>query len=88
APGALLASTSPARHAGSVGIPILLIHGDKDTVVPIEQSQRMADAMKAAGKPVEFITLADENHYLVKSATRTQTLQALETFLSKHLPTN
>ncbi len=45
----------------------------QDTVVPIEQSQLMANAMKAAGKPVEFVTLANENHYLTKAATRTQT---------------
>jgi pimeloyl-ACP methyl ester carboxylesterase len=85
---AKLAATSPAKLAANVRTPLLLIHGDKDTIVPIEQSQVMAAAMKAAGKPVEFITLTDENHYLTKSATRTQTLQALETFLSKNLPTS
>jgi dipeptidyl aminopeptidase/acylaminoacyl peptidase len=46
----------------------------------------MASAMKAAGKPVEFVTLVDENHYLTKSATRTQTLEALQAFLAKNLP--
>jgi dipeptidyl aminopeptidase/acylaminoacyl peptidase len=46
----------------------------------------MEKAMKAAGKSVEFITLSGENHYLTKSATRTQTLEALEAFLAKNLP--
>jgi dipeptidyl aminopeptidase/acylaminoacyl peptidase len=81
-----LAATSPAKLAANVRVPLLLIHGDKDTVVPIEQSQLMASAMKAAGKPVEFVTLVDENHYLTKSATRTQTLEALQAFLAKNLP--
>jgi len=88
ATSAQLAATSPARLAANLRGPVLLIHGDKDTIVPIEQSQAMAAAMKAAGKPVEFITLAGENHYLTKSATRTQTLAALETFLTKNLPVN
>ena len=81
-----LMATSPARQVANIRSPVLLIHGDKDTVVPIEQSQRMANAMKAAGKPVEFVTLVDENHYLTKSATRTQTLEALQAFLAKNLP--
>jgi dipeptidyl aminopeptidase/acylaminoacyl peptidase len=86
APTSKLFAASPAKQAASIRAPVLLIHGDKDTVVPIEQSEVMAQAMKAAGKPVEFVTLADENHYLTKTTTRTQTLQALEAFLAKNLP--
>ncbi|WP_293482455.1 S9 family peptidase [Phenylobacterium sp.] len=81
-----LMAHSPARQAGAVKAPILLIHGDKDTVVPIEQSKRMADVLKSAGKPHEFIVLEGENHYLTKSANRIRTLEALEAFLAKNLP--
>lgn len=83
-----LAAMSPARHADAVKAPILLIHGDKDTVVLPSQSLLMADRLKAAGKPHELVILKGENHYLTKTATRTQTLEALETFLGKHLPVN
>ena len=86
APRSLLDSTSPARIAGKAAIPVLLIHGDKDTVVPIEQSERMVRAMNLAGKPVEMVTLIDENHYLTHSTTRTQMLEALAAFLAKNLP--
>lgn len=79
---------SPVRHAAAVKIPILLIHGEKDTVVRVEQSERMADALKAAGKSYELIHLPEENHYLTKTATRTQTLESLERFLAKNLPMN
>ncbi len=80
-------ATSPARQAAKVQAPILLIHGDKDTVVLPEQSEVMAKALKAAGKPYEYVVLKDENHYLTRAATRTQTLEAIEAFLAKHLPT-
>jgi dipeptidyl aminopeptidase/acylaminoacyl peptidase len=86
APPAKLLATSPSHQVANIRAPVLLIHGDKDTVVPIEQSQNMATAMTAAGKPVEFVTLTNENHYLTRAATRTQTLEALETFLAKNLP--
>lgn len=36
----------------------------------------------------EFITLENENHYLTRTATRTQTLEALGRFLAKNLPVN
>ncbi|MBX3486057.1 S9 family peptidase [Phenylobacterium sp.] len=81
-----VAAMSPARHAEAVTAPVLLIHGDRDTVVQISQSQRMADVLKAAGKPYEFIVLEGENHYLTKSANRTRMLEALEAFLAKNLP--
>ena len=84
----VLAATSPVRHLDAIKAPILLIHGDKDTVVSVAQSQLMAERMKAAGKPFELIVLEDENHYLIKSANRTRTLEALEQFLAKNLPVN
>jgi dipeptidyl aminopeptidase/acylaminoacyl peptidase len=83
-----LQAQSPARHAGAVRAPVLLIHGDKDTVVDIAQSELMADALKAAGKAYEFVVLENENHYLTRTATRTQTLEVLERFLAKNLPVN
>ncbi len=81
-----LASTSPAQHAGDIKIPLLLIHGDQDTVVPPEQSEVMVKAMRAANRPVEYVVMVGENHYLTKSATRTQMLKSLEAFLAKNLP--
>lgn len=81
-----LNATSPAQLVTKATAPILLVHGDQDTVVAPQQSQVMANALKAAGKPVDYVVLAGENHYMTRSATRTQMLQALDTFLAKHLP--
>jgi dipeptidyl aminopeptidase/acylaminoacyl peptidase len=86
APAAKLLATSPGHQVAGIRAPILLIHGDQDTVVPIEQSLNMAKALTAAGKPVEMVTLSEENHYLTRAATRTQTLEALGAFLAKNLP--
>ncbi len=77
---------SPARFAGAVRAPILLIHGVDDTVVPISQSQRMARALKAAGKQYELIELAGEDHWMMtSSASRIRTLTELERFLGKYI---
>ena len=79
---------SPARLAEQVEIPILLIHGKDDTVVPYVQSQIMASALKKAGKPVEFVTLDGEDHWLSSGATRLTMLTSTVQFLEKHNPPN
>jgi len=81
-----LAAASPLRYADRVSIPVLLIHGDKDTVVGPSHSRRMAEALKKAGKPVEYVELAGESHSMAKMSSRTRTLEALEAFLAANLP--
>jgi len=83
-----LADVSPAAHIDRVTIPVLLIHGKDDTVVPLEQSRIMADALKAAGKPVELVTLDSTDHWLTNGETRLAMLQATMAFLEKNNPPN
>ena len=77
---------SPVKHADKADAPILLIHGRDDTVVPIEQSEKMSDALKAAKKPVEFVILQNEDHWLSREDTRLQMLQATVKFLEANNP--
>jgi acetyl esterase/lipase len=77
---------SPAKHADQADAPILLIHGKDDTVVPIDQSLEMAHALKAAGKPVELVTLAGADHWLLHEDTRLAMAQASLAFVLKYNP--
>jgi dipeptidyl aminopeptidase/acylaminoacyl peptidase len=81
-----LVATSPLQQVANIRAPILLMHAEKDTIVAPVQSQAMAEALRDAGKPVEFLMLADDDHYLRRSETRTRMLEALERFLAKNLP--
>ena len=81
-----LEAISPVDQADKVNIPVLIIHGKDDTVVPFEQSQMMADALKKAGKPYDFVILNHEDHWLSRSDTRLQMLQATVDFLEKNNP--
>lgn len=84
---AQLDAASPVRSVKQVAIPLLLIHGDQDTVAAPEQSTVMAKAMTTAGKPVQLVLLKGENHYLTKPESRLQTLTTISDFLAKNLPT-
>ena len=77
---------SPIKHIDKITVPVLVIHGKDDTVVPFDQSQRMVDAMKAAGKPVEFVVLKSEDHWLSRTETRQQMLDETVKFLETNNP--
>lgn len=81
-----LDARSPARLAAEADAPILLIHGRDDTVVPIEQSRLMDRALRTAGKPVEFIELDGEDHWLSRAATRQRMLVETVRFLEQQNP--
>jgi dipeptidyl aminopeptidase/acylaminoacyl peptidase len=81
-----LAQVSPIAHVADVHIPVLLIHGADDTVVPFEQSQIMFDALQRAGKSVDLVRLKHEDHHLLVGDTRLQMLQATLDFLEKNNP--
>ena len=77
----VLDALSPLKHIDRISMPILLIHGKDDTVVDYGQSVAMHEALKAAGKPVEMVTLKNEDHWLSRSETRTQMLTESIRFL-------
>jgi dipeptidyl aminopeptidase/acylaminoacyl peptidase len=81
-----LAEISPIDQVARVTIPVLLIHGTDDTVVPFEQSQIMFDALQKAGKSVELVKLKHEDHHLLVGDTRLQMLEATMAFLQKNNP--
>lgn len=77
---------SPAKQAARADAPILLLHGRDDTVVPFEQSRILAEALRAAGKPYEFIELSGEDHWLSRADTRRRMLAETVRFLETHNP--
>jgi dipeptidyl aminopeptidase/acylaminoacyl peptidase len=84
--GSNLEAISPINFANKADAPILLIHGKDDTVVEFDQSSDMAAALRRAKKPVEFLTLQGEDHWLSRSQTRLAMLEAAVAFVEKHNP--
>ncbi len=77
---------SPIKLAARADAPILLLHGDNDTVVPLKQSQDMAAALKAAGKTVELQVLPGADHWLLEEDQRMAMLKASVAFVLKYDP--
>lgn len=76
---------SPRRHAESVSIPVLLVHGTMDSQVRFDHSTNMVNALKRAKKPHKLVKLEDADHQLSREADRATMLSELEKFLAAHL---
>jgi dipeptidyl aminopeptidase/acylaminoacyl peptidase len=76
---------SPINSIASISAPLMIIYGSGDSVIPNAQSERMANALKAAGKQVTVVKLPEEDHWLSRTATRVQMLESIEQFLHENL---
>jgi len=76
-----LARDTPLLHAAQVRIPVLLVHGEDDAVVPMEQSLAMAAALERTGRPHGLIRVAGGDHSLTSGPARAELLRALAEFL-------
>jgi dipeptidyl aminopeptidase/acylaminoacyl peptidase len=56
-------SASAVSHVREGAPPFLLQHGDRDTWVPVEQSVRLADALRAVGGSVELEVVPGADHF-------------------------
>lgn len=80
-----LARFSPARQADKIVAPVLLIHGGKDKIAPLEHAEAMRDALIKAGHPPEWLYAANEGHGFYDTANRTKVYEALAAFLDKNI---
>ncbi|MEV7043487.1 alpha/beta hydrolase fold domain-containing protein [Amycolatopsis sp. NPDC051061] len=58
----LAQEASPLTHAHAGAPPVLLMHGEDDDLVPAAQSVRLAEALRAAGAPVELHLVPGARH--------------------------
>jgi acetyl esterase/lipase len=58
----LAADASPITFVTKDAAPMLIMHGDKDSLVPVSQSQKLYDALHAAGADVTLKILPGAEH--------------------------
>jgi len=79
----------PLRNITSAYPPTMLLHGEKDTDVPFEQSVLMAEVLKHQGVAHEFVTNPDWGHMFDDAGMEDRAVQeAFEQvliFLEKHI---
>jgi dipeptidyl aminopeptidase/acylaminoacyl peptidase len=74
---------SPVHRASDVSVPVLLLQGDQDKVVPLAQAQRLEAALRDAGAPVELHVYEGEGHGWSRPETVIDALARTEDFLTR-----
>jgi dipeptidyl aminopeptidase/acylaminoacyl peptidase len=76
---------SPITHAADIAVPLLMLQGSDDKAVPAAQAESFVDAMRRAGRAVEFHMYEGEGHGWRRSATIEDDLSRTEAFLRRNV---
>ncbi len=82
---ALMIAGSPLEQASRIKSPLLLVHGALDRRVPIDNAERMRDALLKAGKPVEWVRYPNASHGFYFDDDKFDYYRRVEAFLARHL---
>lgn len=82
---ATLAATSPARLSAAIRVPVLLIHGEDDFIVPVSQSIAMKKALDRTGRTTQLVRIRKEGHSDWSDENEKRALIAVDRFLWEHL---
>ena len=69
----------------SIKTPILIMHGEEDPQVPVEQSAQLVDLLKKEGKTYLYVTYPREGHGFVEREHRLDAWKKQQAFLRKYL---
>lgn len=79
------AGVSPLLHASDKTAPVLMIHGDKDELVPIEHSIKMVAALEKTSAPHKLVTVEGAGHAFSPQQNQTIVGPAMLEWFEKHL---
>lgn len=82
---ALLEDLSPLNQVDALVAPLLVVHGEHDTNVPIGEAHQVVAAVRALGRPVDYLELAGEGHEYRLRTSRRILLAAVVEFVVEHL---
>ena len=83
----MLQLASPLSASEAIHAPVLFVHGADDTLLPLEESQRMAERLKAAGAATEVLVVPDAGRLFNfrQPQQATQAWQATLAWLDRYL---
>jgi dipeptidyl aminopeptidase/acylaminoacyl peptidase len=76
---------SPIHHLDGFKVPLLLLQGLDDPIVPPNQSEQIFEALKLRGIPTEYLAFEGESHGFRKAENQIRALEAERLFYSRVL---
>ena len=81
----LFVKQSPLYNAHKVNTPILFVHGDADTNVPVGESIQMYTALKLLGKETAMVLVKDQDHHIKEYEKRIRWQNTIWAWFAKWL---
>ena len=81
----LYVDQSPLFRADKIHTPLLLLHGNADTNVPLIESLQMFTALKLLGREVALVEVAGENHHILEYGKKEKWLATQMAWFQKWL---
>jgi acetyl esterase/lipase len=81
---ALAARASPLRFVSRDSAPFFLLHGEKDSLVPVQQSELLYAALKKAGVEAQLVIVPGKGHGIIAPPAAAQLIYQ---FFDRHLKT-
>lgn len=81
----LFVDQSPLYRADKINTPILFVHGDGDTNVPVNESIQMFTALKLLGKETAFVAVKDQDHHILDYQKRLDWQNTIWAWFAKYL---
>jgi len=78
-------ASSPLQNAGRIKAPVLMAYGGQDRRVPPVHGERMRDALRKQGVPVEWVVYDDEGHGFMVEAARYDFYTRVAKFLDANI---
>jgi dipeptidyl aminopeptidase/acylaminoacyl peptidase len=79
------ATRSPADHADDIRVPVIVLQGEEDRVVPPSQSERIVAALARNGIPHVYLTFPGEQHGFRRAETIQRVMEAELAFYTEVL---
>ena len=81
----LYVKQSPLYNADKINTPILFLHGDVDTNVPVGESIQMYTALKLLGKETAMVLVKDQDHHIKEYEKRIRWQNTIWAWFAKWL---
>lgn len=82
---AFLKSISPLHNADKIRIPLMVVQGSNDPIVPMSESEQLVEALRAEGQTVWYMNARNEGHGYSRKENRDLYQQAAIMFFQKYL---
>jgi len=81
----LYVQQSALFNADKIHTPLLLVQGSSDTNVPIGESDQLFTALKLLGRPVEYVQITGQDHWILDHDQRIVWNDTILAFLARYL---